>query len=118
MNDRLTLLQKEGEAYEKHDDTPTVTFVASSECLTLPYHSLRWMGRDPSNGQVHLEIDAFRIILSGEGLHGLWRELQLFRVREIHEAQQRAEEAMSAPKRCVVRKITIAKSEDLEDAQD
>ena len=81
MNDRLTLLQKEGEAYEKHDDTPTVTFVASSECLTLPYHSLRWMRRDPSSGQVHLEIDAFRIILSGEDLHGLWRELQLFRVR-------------------------------------
>lgn len=87
MTDRITLLQKEGESYEKHDDTPTVTFVTSEESLTLPYHSLQWMRRDPNGGQLHLQIDAFRIILHGQRLHALWRELQLYRVRQIHETK-------------------------------
>jgi len=88
MSDRLTLLQKEGASYEKHDDTPTVTFVTSRESLTLPYHSLQWMRRDSGNGTLLLQIDAIRIILHGERLHALWRELQLYRVRQIHEERE------------------------------
>ncbi len=108
MNDRLTLLQKEGESYEKHDETPTVTFVSANECLTLPYMHLQWMRRDPNNGQIQLQIDAFRIILQGERLHALWRDLQLYRVRQIHESDDHESETRHP----TVRRIEIMKSDD------
>ena len=92
MSDRLTLLQKEGESYEKHEETPTVSFVSANECLTLPYMHLQWMRRDPSDGQIHLQIDGFRIILQGDRLHALWRDLQLYRVRQIHETDDQETE--------------------------
>jgi hypothetical protein len=114
MNDRLTLLQKEGETYEKHDETPTVTFVSATECLTLPYMHLQWMRRDPKNGQIHLQLDAFRIILQGERLHALWRDLQLYRVRQIHETDQRESETRHP----TVTRIEIIQPDDPADAID
>ncbi len=108
MNDRRTLLQNEGESYEKHDETPTVTFVSANECLTLPYVHLQWMRRDPNSGQIHLQLDVFRIILQGDRLHALWRDLQLFRVRQIHEAD--GQEPHS--KHPTVKQIEIIKPDD------
>jgi len=86
MNDRLTLLQNEGESYEKHDETPTVSFVSANECLTL----------------------LFRIILQGERLHALWRDLQLYRVRQIHESDDHETETRHP----TVRRIEIIKLDD------
>ena len=108
MNDRLTLLQREGESYEKHEETPTVSFVSANECLTLPYIHLQWMRRDPNGGQIHLQIDAFRIILHGERLHALWRDLQLYRVRQIHETDDHETETRHP----TVRRIEIIKPDD------
>ncbi len=108
MPDRLTLLQKEGESYEKHDDTPTVTFVTSGVSLTLPYHSLQWMRRDPTSGALHLQIDVIRVIIHGHRLHALWRDLQLFRVRQIHEGK----EGDPDDRQSHVRKIEIIEPDD------
>jgi len=108
MNDRLTLLQNEGESYEKHDETPTVSFVSANECLTLPYIHLQWVRRDPNGGQIHLQIDVFRIILQGERLHALWRDLQLYRVRQIHESDDHETETRHP----TVRRIEIIKLDD------
>ena len=113
MTDRLTLLQKEGESYEKHDETPTVTFVSADECLTLPYMHLQWMRRDPSGGQLHLQIDALRIILHGSRLHALWRDLQLYRVRQIHETDGHEPDARHP----TVERIEIIKPDDPADAE-
>ncbi len=108
MADRRTLLQSKGESYEKHDDTPTVTFVTSGDSLTLPYHALQWIRRNPGDGSLRLQIDAFRINLHGERLSALWRDLQLFRVRVIRE---RSEHAVDSPKGGV-RKIEIIDPEE------
>jgi hypothetical protein len=108
MTDRLTLLQKEGESYEKHEETPTVSFVSANKCLTLPYIHLQWMRRDAQNGQIHLQIDAFRIILQGERLHALWRDLQLYRVRQIHETNDHETETRHP----TVKRIEIIEPDD------
>ena len=108
MTGRLTLLQKEGESYEKHEETPTISFLSANECLTLPYIHLQWMRRDPKNGQIHLQIDAFRIILQGERLHALWRDLQLYRVRQIHETNDHETET----RRPAVKRIEIIEPDD------
>ncbi|MDC3255086.1 hypothetical protein OAV21_01650 [bacterium] len=114
MSDRLTLLQKEGESYEKHEETPTISFIGANENLTLPYIHLQWMRRDLNGGQIQLQIDAFRIILQGHRLHALWRDLQLYRVRQIHESDDHETET----RHTTVRRIEIIKPDEPADVEE
>ena len=66
MSDRLTLLQKEGESYEKHEETPTISFIGANENLTLPYIHLQWMRRDLKQVATAIETASRRL----SQLHG------------------------------------------------
>lgn len=109
MNNQRTR-SKQGEAlYEIREETPTITFVGATDVLTLPYHAFRWMRRDPSSGTIQIEIDDLRISLQGERLRDLWRALQLFQVREVHENGNEETPSTMTP---AVHKILIKKIEE------
>lgn len=107
MNDRTLAFQQgdKATAYETHDETPTLTLVGTTDILTVPYIAFNTMRRDAKSGQLQLEIEGFRITLQGNHLRALWRDLQLYRVREIHEQGNREEPSTTS--RTLIEKITI-----------
>jgi hypothetical protein len=114
--------RKTGDAtlpYETTEATPTLTFVSNGEALALPYHFLQSIRLANRAASIVLTYDDLTVTMEGTNLHPLWRELQLYNVREIRASEGNAAKSVrSEAAECAVTAIRIESNEDAKEEEE
>jgi hypothetical protein len=98
--------------FEIEEGTPTITFTTGDQSLTLAYHHFLEMRWEARGTRIAIGFSDYQITIEGTGLRRLWREIQLFNVREIEECQGASGELELAGGQCLVGSIAIRSAEE------
>ena len=104
--------------FDTTEGTPTLTFVTGSESLALPYHFLLRLQLVKGAAAIQLAYEDMNVTIEGNNLHSLWRELQLFNVREIRACEGSAAKALAGAGEAAPCSITAVRIERGNDADD
>jgi hypothetical protein len=105
--------------FDLEDGSPTLTFVTSEESLAIPYHTLRRMTFAKNARSIQFTFDEFEVTVEGALLLPLWKELQIYNVREMRLAQGAADQAVAVERDdTTIRSIAIKALSNEDDPQD
>lgn len=104
-----------GDAYQTDDDPPTLTYCVADTILALPYHLVRSMQLGKDETRVEVAYDDYTAMIIGTNLGRLWRELRVYRVREIVVNGGAPAKALGSESgRCLVEGINVRRREGAE----
>ena len=103
--------------YEIEEGTPTITFTTAERSLALPYHHLQEMQLAERGTHLAIRFTDYQIQIDGSALRPLWRELQLFNVREVEASPGAAREIAPSNGATAIQRIAIARVEFAEEEE-